>query len=209
MPALPVHLGVETWELGVERGAFGCSTIASFQNMAPARAAVYIGGAVVLAAWLAAAASTSLAPAATETPSRPTVTAGTERLAADMQKQAARLRQRLASAPVPQQPSRNPFAFAVRGAPRPRPAAVRGAIAQAPQFPATPPDPELALAGIAEQQSEHGVVRTAVIVGAGDEIYLVTPGQSVTGRYTVTAVGADAVELRDSVTGSTRRLALR
>ena len=169
---------------------------------------MYIGGAVVLAAWLAAAASTSFAPIEPQPPARAAAQAGTERLAADMQAQAARLRQRLASAPVPQQPARNPFAFAVREAPRSPSPAVRAA-AQAPQLPAAPPDLMLALAGVAEQQFERGLVRTAVIMGPGDEIYMVTQGQTVAGRYFVAAIGADAVELKDSLTGSTRRLALR
>jgi hypothetical protein len=38
---------------------------------------------------------------------------------------------------------------------------------------------------------------------------MVAEGQELAGRYRVSAVGADAVELKDLVTGATRRLALR
>jgi hypothetical protein len=176
--------------------------------MTPQRAVVYIGGAVVFAAWLAAAASTSFAPIEARRPARVSAAGGTERLASDMQAQAARLRLRIAAAPVPQQPTRNPFEFAARDEPRPRSSVVEPAV-RMPQTPAPAPDPELTLAGIAEQQSDKGVVRTAVIVGGGDEIYLVTEGQTLIGRYTVAGVGPDAVELRDSTTGAMRRLALR
>jgi hypothetical protein len=176
--------------------------------MTPARAAAYIGGAVVLAAWLASAASTAFRPVEPQSAPRTVATSRSEGLAADVQAQSARLRQRMASAPVPQEPARNPFAFAERELPRPRPAAVRAAVLP-PPVPSAPPEPELALAGIAEQQVADGIVRTAVIVGGGDEIYMVTAGQTLIGRYTVTAVGPEAVELKDTTTGSTRRLALR
>lgn len=176
--------------------------------MTPARAAVYIGGAVMLAAWLAAAASTTFTSIEPQPAPRPVATRGTERLAADVQAQSARLRQRLASAPVPQEPTRNPFTFAVRERPSVRSAAVRATV-QPPAAAVLPREPELALAGIAEQQSATGIVRTAVIVGAGDEVYMVTEGQTLIGRYTVAAVGPDVVELKDSTTGATRRLALR
>jgi hypothetical protein len=178
--------------------------------MTPARATVYIGGAVVLAAWLASAASTRFAPDEPQPAPRVVATSGTERLAADVQAQSARLRERMAAAPVPQQPRRNPFEFGERELPRARPAALRAPVLPAPDpVPVPAREPELALAGIAEQQSATGIVRTAVIVGAGDEIFMVTEGQSLIGRYTVTAVGPDVVELKDSTTGSTRRLALR
>ncbi len=169
----------------------------------------YVGGAIVLAAWLAAAASTSFAPIGAQPAPRAREDSAAARLGADVQAQAARLRHRLASAPVPQQPSRNPFTFAARETPRARAAVVRHVAEDLPPLPAPPPDPALALAGIAEQESERGPVRTAVIVGAADEVYMVTLGQGVAARYTVVGIGADAVELKDTITGSTRRLALR
>jgi hypothetical protein len=82
-------------------------------------------------------------------------------------------------------------------------------VAAAIATPSAPPEPVLALAGIAEQRAGTGVMRTAVIVGPGDELFMLREGQSLLGRYSVTAIGPDVVELRDSVTGLPRRLALR
>jgi len=51
-------------------------------------------------------------------------------------------------------------------------------------------------------------VRTAVIAGVG-QLFFAKAGDTLGGRYTVTAIGADAVELRDATTGETVRLALQ
>jgi hypothetical protein len=63
--------------------------------------------------------------------------------------------------------------------------------------------------GIAEQPIADGVQRSAVIGGAGTDIFIVTTGEMVAGRYKVKAIGADAIELEDVTTGGLRRLALR
>lgn len=176
--------------------------------MTPGRAAAYIGGSVLLAAWLSSAATSPQDPAPRPEP-QPEPTSGTDSIASDVQAQAARLRSRLATAPVPNSPSRNPFAFAVAEVPRVR-QSVRAAVAPEP-LAAVPFIPEVALTlvGVAEQQSANGVVRTALIVGAADELFMVTEGQEVAGQYRVTAIGADAVELKDPSTGAVRRLILR
>jgi hypothetical protein len=175
--------------------------------MTPKRTAAYLGGASLLAAWLASAAGlVSREPLVQDTP-QPVQTAGTETLAADVQAQTERLRHRLASAPAPQEPSRNPFAFAQR----PDPLARRAA--RAPE-PATPPptlvaEPPLTLIGIAETQTPDGIVRTAMITTAAGELITVTRGEAVIGRYRVDVVDADAVVLSDVSNGAVRRLALR
>lgn len=178
--------------------------------MTPGRAAAYIGGLVLLAAWLSSAAPSPQDVQAPPAP-RPEATAGTDSIANDVQAQAARLRARLAEAPAPQLPLRNPFAFAVREVPRLRAAGPDGAAPEPLISPESPvvDELELRLVGVAEQQSPGGVVRTAMIVGAADDLFLVTEGQDVAGRYRVTAVAADAVELRDVSTGAVRRLGLR
>ncbi len=51
-------------------------------------------------------------------------------------------------------------------------------------------------------------MRTAVISGLG-QLFFAKVGDTVSTRYTVTAIGADAVELRDVTTGETIRLALQ
>jgi hypothetical protein len=70
-------------------------------------------------------------------------------------------------------------------------------------------EPELTLIGVAEQPTAAGLVRTAMIAGPGDELLMVVEGQQIGGRYRVSAVGADAVELQDLATGATRRLVLK
>jgi hypothetical protein len=74
---------------------------------------------------------------------------------------------------------------------------------------AAAPDLVLELAGVAEQKTDAGLKRTAMVTAPGDQLFMVTEGQELAGRYRVSAVGADAVELKDLVTGVTRRLALR
>src|SRR5215203_2586783 len=95
------------------------------------RATLYVGGGSLLVAWFSSAASLSLM----RTPRRAfsetqSLAAPTDGVAATVQAQARRLRQRLATAPLPQEPLRNPFAF--RPAPSTTPALrVRAGIAEA------------------------------------------------------------------------------
>ena len=176
--------------------------------MSPARMAVWIFGVAVLGAWLAAAAGVSgpVSPART-TPTTPQPT-GVDHLAADVQSQAVRLRQRLETAPAPQTPLRNPFTFTERPSTvartaRPMPAP----ISVAP--PAIEPDPVLVLIGIAEKKVGEGSVRTAMISNDRQDLIMVTAGQRILGLYDVVAVGLDAVELKHVTTGAPRFLALR
>ncbi|HSL20514.1 MAG TPA: hypothetical protein VK886_03200 [Vicinamibacterales bacterium] len=169
------------------------------------RATLFVGGAGLLAAWLAAAADDQPAPRA-DVASPALVRA--EQLAVEIQAQAARLRERLASAPRPAAGGRNPFALDERSA---RPGAARVAAAMADEIPAVvtvPEPPLLVLSGIAEDGAPGATVRTAILSGLGD-VFLVKAGDVVASRFEVVAVGADAVELRDLGTGRTIRLALR
>jgi hypothetical protein len=175
--------------------------------MTPKRTAAYLGGASLLAAWLASAAGIgSREPVVQEAP-RPVQTAGTETLAADVQAQTDRLRQRLAAAPAPQEPHRNPFAFAPRAESPARRARAVDAVPTPP--PPAIAEPPLMLIGIAEDRAPDGLVRTAMIATASGDLLTVTRGQSVIGRYRVEVVHADAVELSDVSTGTVRRLVLR
>jgi hypothetical protein len=172
------------------------------------RAAAYVGGGALLIAWFAAAA---ISPVQQPAPPRDSVpraapTSGTASLAADVQAQATKLRERLAQAPAPAVNSRNPFSFA------PPPAARVPAIKASAPEPAPSPElvvPALSLMGVAEEMSPEGLHRTAVIGGANDAIYMAMEGQTVTDRYRVTTIGQDAVELKDLITGAYRRLAMR
>ena len=169
--------------------------------MSPTRAAAYLGGGMLLAAWLASAAgvgSPSIPPIESRSPEAVQLDA----LASDVQSQASRLRQRLAVAPAPRATIRNPFEFVVV---EPPPAVIsKRAAAPAPPIVDAPPEPNLVLIGLAEE----GSTRTAVIE-SGDELVMATEGQTIVSRYRVVKVGADAIELIDLVTGTTRRLFLK
>ena len=181
-------------------------------TMTTRRAAVYVVGGTLLLAYLAAADSE---PRQLEPPARESVRAvprdmpPTDPIAADVRAQAAKLRARLAAAPVPAVHGRNPFGFAP--APDTHPVGssrgARAAVVDAAPLPL--PDPELTLMGSAEDTPNGKVQRTAIIGGASDTLYLVKEGESVADRYRVTAIGPDIVELKDLLTGGYRRLAMR
>ena len=59
---------------------------------------------------------------------------------------------------------------------------------------------------MAERQTPQGVKRTAIISGDG-QLYLVTEGEMVAGRYRVVTVDSDAVTLRDDA-GTELRLSM-
>ncbi len=178
--------------------------------MSTKRGVQFVGGAALLAAWLVAAADQDREGQAAPASRDGSALDRAETLARDIQSQAARLRARLATAPEPGGSSRNPFAFHVPP-PQPRPVP-RGATRPAGDLrPAlsVPEPPPFSLSGIAEDENPAGVrIRTAVLSGMGD-VFLVKAGDTVRERYSVIAVGADAVELNDLVTGRTIRLGLR
>lgn len=175
------------------------------------RAATYGGLGTLVAAYLAAANSSPVqnGDAVRERSMHASATSGTQSIVSDVQAQAARLRARMQQAPVPEKNPRNPFAFA-EIAPKPRPAdVVRATVADAPVVDPVPAVPALSLLGMAEDATPQGVRRTAVIGGAADAVYMVTEGETLIGRYRVSRIGADAVELDDLLTHGLRRLAMR
>jgi hypothetical protein len=175
--------------------------------MIPARVVAVLGGIALLIAWLASAASAPAPAPRQESP--PAATSGTETLAADVQRQAERLRARLLEAPAPRAPIRNPFAFAPvePRAVRPR-REVAAAVDPLPPPAPAPSRPPLVLIGIAETATPGGLRRTAIIEGP-DQLYLVGEGESVTTLFQVKSIGADAVELSDVTGGPPVRLVLR
>jgi len=174
------------------------------------RATLYIGGGTLLVAWFSSAASVSLGrnprrplPAERDTASR------TEALAVSVQTQARRLAQRLATAPTPQQPVRNPFAFKALSDRRATPARVAAPEPEPAPLMAAVVEPALVLIGLAERQNGDGVVRSAVISGDGLDLIMAEVGTVVLGQYTVTSIGNDAVEMKETSTGRFRRLVLQ
>lgn len=166
-------------------------------------------GTAACSVWLASAAGVTRQAREARTTSRQIEAAQFDALAADMQTQAGRLRERLAQAPAPREAVRNPFRFADRppAATRPRRALPRSETPE----PAVPEirEPALQLIGVAETNTKDGLVRTALITGGHSELMMVTVGQRILSRYDVVAVGADAVELKDVGTGAVRRLILQ
>jgi hypothetical protein len=53
------------------------------------------------------------------------------------------------------------------------------------------------------------VVRSAVITSDGQDLIMAEVGTVLLGQYTVTAIANDAVELRETSTGRSRRLSLQ
>ena len=172
------------------------------------RATLYVAGGTLLVAWFSSAASMSL-----RTPRRALQVvddaAPAQSLALGVQTQARRLKERLAAAPLPQEPVRNPFAFRptseVRVGPSPR--AVPPPAAAPVEM--VIPDVPLLLVGLAEHRNGDVLVQSAAISSNGEDLIMAEVGTVVLGRYTVTSIGSDAVEMKDASTGRVRRLVLQ
>jgi hypothetical protein len=168
-------------------------------------------GTTALATWLASA-PTVVAPGDDRlVPPVRYDAAATQAVVAQMQElndEAERLARRLSEAEVFAVPERDPFRFraaAARPTPAPVPMPAPPAVTEEPQPVAPPP---FTLSGIAEDSQGDVVVRTAVVAGGG-ELWLVRAGEKVEGKFEVTAVEADAVELIRADTGSSVRLSFR
>jgi hypothetical protein len=175
------------------------------------KATLYVGGGSLLVAWFSSAASVSLTRSPRRVPaSQEAVASPIDGVAGNVQAQARRLKQRLAAAPLPQRPVRNPFAF--RPAPlvpsTPAMMPVRRVAAE-PAAALPPVEPRLELVGIAEQHVDQVLVRTAMIATESNDLIMAVVGGSVLGRYKVAAIAADGVELTDTTTGQARRLVLQ
>ena len=177
--------------------------------MSAKRAAGYSGAALLLAAWLSSAGGLMRQTPDVPVPATPVETSGTTSLANDVQAQTLRLKNRLAVAPSPQEPFRNPFTFAPPRAVADRRETVARDDAEPSALSAPPLEPAIELIGVAESASPKGPVRTAIISALSGELFLVKEGETIAARYRVGAVSADAVELNDLLTGAVRRLALQ
>lgn len=171
------------------------------------RAATIVVVGVVLAIWLAAAATSGIPgihrSASIPELSVPAVDVRSATLAGEIR----RLNERLRPTTEPRG-SRNLFQFAsgrprLRSAPviaEPKPASI--------ETPAPIPAPvTIKLVGIAEDESANGPVRTAILSDAG-QLLLVKEGEDATFRYRVLRIADDVVELADTVAGATLRLTL-
>ena len=147
-----------------------------------------LAGGGLLATWLAVTPNTTVAPASPR-PATPGAAAVRNVTADDLNAQAEKLAAHLAT--VPMRPAgRNPFRFGRTSATK-TPASSAIAQIAAPAVP-QPAPPSLSLSGIFTDKGKRG----AIITGEG-QLYLVTEGESVAGRYVVATVDGDAVTLRD------------
>ena len=172
-------------------------------NLKRAATIVVVGAALL--AWLAGAATSNraLEPA-------PVITVpAIDTRGAALDKEIARLHERLRPSATPNQTGRNLFSFR-SGRVRTEPAApvnvAPPALVEAPPLPK--PLPSLKLAGVAEDPGADGPARTAIISGEG-QLFTVKEGENVTTRYRVVKISADVVELLDLADNTVRRLALR
>ena len=184
--------------------------------MTSSRVAVLTGGVAVLAvlaAWLSSAAGTVPVPVSDSpigvgvTPAQ-SLTPAPARL--DLEREVARLSSRLAKAPRPRDPARNPFTLtartrattpplpAVAAPPVPAPAVVDSVAADA---------LAVSLAGIGVERTSYGRRRTAILSADG-RVFLARVGDEVMGRFQVRGVTDDAVELLDLRDGTPLRLTL-
>jgi hypothetical protein len=173
------------------------------------KSTVAASGLALVGTWLASYAPVGgPRPEVSSTPSA----ARTETAAAEIQREADRLHDRLKQAAAYRAPGRNPFQFAA-----PRPAApappspapaIEESVASAPQ----PPTLRVMLSGIAEDvvtvDDQQAFVRTAII-STPDNVHLVKVGETVAGTYKVVAIGAATVDLVRLDDGSTVQLSLK
>ena len=170
-------------------------------NLKRAATIVVVGGALL--AWLAGAATSNRAIAPAPLLTVPAI----DVRGAALEKEIARLHERLRPSATPNQTGRNLFTFRSARVRETQPVvAPVPALVEAPPLP--PPLPPLKLAGIAEDPGADGPARTAIITGAG-QLFTAKEGENVTARYRVVKISADVVELLDLTDNSVRRLALR
>jgi hypothetical protein len=167
--------------------------------------ALWIGGGGLLATWLAVTPSDT-------TPGKATIAVAErpvaihESTADTLAAQEGRLRDRVGGVALGSS-TRNPFRFGSKKPAGAMPQIGSPAAAVVPPVPPAPAQPSLSLAGIAERKTPDGNKRTAIISGGG-QLYLVTEGEMVAGRYLVVTVDSDAVTLRDD-NGTSIRLSLK
>ena len=164
-----------------------------------------VSGATVLAGWMA---STPPSNAPTSAAREPRQAVQPSSAPSDIEQQALRLQARIRSERAFAEPARDPFRFAVS-----RPSAGSAGDAPRPEpTPATvapaPAAPRISLSGLAEDQVDGRVQRTAILSSPAG-VLLVREGEEILGQYRVVRIESEAVELLSLGDGSTLRLSLR
>ena len=171
-----------------------------------------VSGATVLATWLASAPMPST-PVTQSTANAPVHAQAVRQDAApaqivDLGPEAERLARRVEEIASFAAPARDLFRFRAAPPTAKVEAPVAPAVSAAPIAVAPPAPPPFVLTGIAEDWQGDVLVRTAIVSGPG-ELWLVKAGDLVDGRFQVTAVEADAVEIVRADTGAAVRLSFR
>ena len=166
--------------------------------MTARRAVIFVIVLGALAAWIAAAATTS--GVRDVRPLKPFVPPPIDTSGAALDAEIARLHDHLRPTASPRL-GRNLFQFAA-ARPRiaPEAAAPSPAALPPPAAPAASPTPSLTLIGVAQDAAENGTVRTAIISTSG-QLFLVKEGEEVTAagvRYHVSRISADSADLTAS-----------
>ena len=158
-----------------------------------------LSGGGLLATYLVTA-QPGVSPAQRPAPSRATSAPAGTRI--DIREQAERLQTRVRPDVEYQEPSRNPFRFQARPAPRRQPASEPAVVAPPPAA-EEPPPPPIRLSGVSADQGR----RTAYLVTV-QGVLAVVEGDTVPPDYRVGRIDDDAIELVAG-DGTTRRLMLR
>ena len=154
-----------------------------------------------LVVWIATAATSRSRATTPTTPVVPATPASSEALAAEIE----RLHERLRPTVAPTE-SRDLFRYGARTSRRAALPAAPAAVEPMP-LPAPAAAP-FKLIGVAEDSGPDGPVRTAIISGTGDLLF-VHEGDTVAGRYRVERISADAIELADTTGAAPLRLSLK
>ena len=172
-------------------------------KMSPTRVALIAIGSALVATWLTAATMTRQVEPLSGTAAPPQQAMAPSSASLGLAAEVQRLRARLGDAPVPRRAGRNPFelgAPTVLLLPPPAPLSTSSPAAEPTLFGVT-------LAGIAEERTPDGPVRTAIVSMRG-EVMLVGEGGVVGTRFVAERIGPTDVELRDLEDGTVRTLVL-
>ncbi len=166
-----------------------------------------MSGAGVISMWFAASLPSRMP--GSMTPTQPREAAGAAAAASEIEEQANRLQARLQQERLYREPGRNLFRFVPAPAARPVvPAEAEPAPLPRSEIAAAPPPLPMKLAGVAADQTENGVVRTAIF-STFSGVVLAREGEEVLDRFRVTEVREDAVDLVTIADGTAVTLRLK
>jgi hypothetical protein len=167
-----------------------------------------LGGAVLLLALLAGFATLSSSQPRSDGLPRRQEIRSPDPVVGELAVETERLRQALSRAPqAPPVPVRNPFAAgnppaAPCPAPLPAPPPMAPIVVEAPA-------PDLSLIGVAEDDERGTLVRTAIVSGLGNDVFLVKQGDAIGSRYRVDRVQPEGADIVDLSSGKSFTLTLR